>query len=100
VSGKVQKINRYVRNPNKFCDISYFISTPTNINSIGAASKKTFYYARYPERPDLDRQLEAFYKLGANEREVVTDKESGKNLDRAGSPALKKTMLRTATRKL
>ena len=56
---------------------------------------RTFYYARVSScEQNLDRQLEAFCKLGAEEREIVTDKESGKNLNRPGYQALKTTMLR------
>lgn len=56
---------------------------------------KTFYYARVSTREqNLDRQLEAFRSLGADEREIITDKESGKNLDRPGYQALKTAMLR------
>lgn len=57
---------------------------------------KTFYYARVSSREqNLDRQIEAFKKLGADEREIICDKESGKNLDRTGYQALKTTMLRS-----
>lgn len=57
--------------------------------------KRTFYYARVSScEQNLERQLEAFAKLGADEREIVTDEESGKTLDRAGYQALKTTMLR------
>ena len=42
----------------------------------------------------MDRQLAAFYALGAKDREIITDKESGKNLDRPGYQALKTTILR------
>lgn len=57
---------------------------------------KTFYYARVSTREqNLDRQLEAFRALGADAREIITDKESGKNLDRPGYQALKSTMLRS-----
>ena len=56
---------------------------------------KTFYYARVSSREqNLDRQIEAFKKLGADEREIICDKESGKNLDRSGDQALKTAMLR------
>ena len=56
---------------------------------------KTFYYARVSTREqNLDRQLEAFRALGADEREIITVKESGKNLDRPGYQALKTAMLR------
>lgn len=58
-------------------------------------NNKTFYYARVSSKEqNLDRQLSAFYNLGATERDIVTDKESGKNLDRAGYQALKNTLLR------
>jgi len=57
--------------------------------------KRTYYYARVSTKEqNLDRQLVAFRKLGATERDIVTDKESGKNLDRSGYQALKTTMLR------
>ena len=58
-------------------------------------SSKTYYYARVSSTDQaLDRQLEAFYSLGADERDIITDKQSGKNLERAGYMALKSTMLR------
>ena len=57
---------------------------------------KTFYYARVSTREqNLDRQLEAFRALGADDREIITDKESGKNLDRPGYQTLKSAMLRS-----
>ena len=40
------------------------------------------------------RQLPAFKVLGAYERDIITDKESGKDLDRKGYQALKNAMLR------
>ncbi len=59
-------------------------------------NNKTFYYARVSSREqNLDRQLEAFKKLGADEREIICDKESGKNLERTGYQALKNAMLRS-----
>ena len=42
---------------------------------------RTFYYA-------------AFKALGADERDIITDKESGKDFNRAGYQALKNGMLR------
>lgn len=57
--------------------------------------RRTYYYARVSTREqNLERQIEAFKQLGANERDIITDKESGKNLERAGYQALKQTMLR------
>ncbi len=56
---------------------------------------RTYYYARVSSKEqNLDRQLSAFYALGAKEREIITDKESGKNLNRQGYQALKNAMLR------
>lgn len=56
---------------------------------------RIYYYARVSTKEqNLDRQLTAFKALGASERDIITDKESGKNLDRAGYQALKTTMLR------
>lgn len=56
---------------------------------------RTYYYGRVSSREqNLDRQIAAFRALGAQDREIVTDKESGKDLDRNGYQALKNTMLR------
>ena len=56
---------------------------------------RIYYYARVSTKEqNLDRQLAAFKALGASERDIITDKESGKSLDRAGYQALKTTMLR------
>lgn len=56
---------------------------------------RTFYYARVSSREqNLDRQLAAFAALGASERDIITDKESGKDLDRSGYNALKAAILR------
>lgn len=56
---------------------------------------RTYYYARVSSREqNLDRQITAFTALGASERDIITDKESGKDLDRKGYQALKNAMLR------
>lgn len=56
---------------------------------------RTFYYARVSSREqNLDRQLAAFAAMGASERDIITDKESGKNLERSGYTALKTALLR------
>ena len=56
---------------------------------------RTFYYARVSSKEqNLDRQLAAFAALGASERDIITDKESGKDLDRSGYIALKTALLR------
>lgn len=60
-----------------------------------AIDSRTYYYARVSSREqNLDRQIAAFKALGAADREIITDKESGKNLERAGYQALKNAMLR------
>jgi len=57
--------------------------------------KRTYYYARVSSKDqNLDRQLTAFKAMGAQEREIITDKESGKDLNRVGYQALKHTILR------
>lgn len=56
---------------------------------------RTYYYARVSSKEqNLDRQLAVFASLGAQEREIITDKESGKDLNRPGYTALKTTILR------
>ena len=56
---------------------------------------RTYYYARVSSKDqNLDRQISAFLAIGATEREIITDKESGKDLDRPGYQALKNAMLR------
>lgn len=58
-------------------------------------NSRTYYYARVSSKEqNLDRQIAAFMALGAQEREIITDKESGKDLERAGYQALKNAMLR------
>lgn len=57
--------------------------------------QRTYYYARVSSKEqNLDRQFAAFAALGAQERDIITDKESGKDLDRAGYTALKNALLR------
>lgn len=56
---------------------------------------RTYYYARVSStEQNLDRQLEAFKSMGADTRDIITDKASGKNLERSGYQALKSTILR------
>ena len=58
-------------------------------------ASKTFYYARVSTREqNLDRQMDAFRRLGADERDIITDKESGKDMERTGYRALRDTLLR------
>ena len=57
--------------------------------------QRTFYYARVSSREqNLDRQIAVFDAMGAQERDIITDKESGKDLDRRGYMALKTALLR------
>ena len=56
---------------------------------------KSYYYARVSTKEqNLDRQLAAFRELGADERDIICDKESGKDLDRPGYRMLRDYMLR------
>lgn len=56
---------------------------------------RTYYYARVSSTgQNLARQLEAFRALGADDREIITDKASGKDTDRTGYQALKGQLLR------
>ena len=56
---------------------------------------RTYYYARVSSKEqNLDRQIAAFKALGASDRDIITDKESGKDFNRAGYTALKNAMLR------
>jgi len=56
---------------------------------------RTWYYARVSSREqNLDRQLAVFAAMGAQERDIITDKESGKDLNRQGYTALKTALLR------
>lgn len=56
---------------------------------------KTYYYARVSTtEQNLDRQIELFRSLEADDRDIITDKQSGKSLDRTGYNALKNAILR------
>lgn len=56
---------------------------------------KTFGYARVSStEQSLNRQLDALIDFGIPERDIITDKESGKTLERVGYQGLK-TMLRS-----
>jgi DNA invertase Pin-like site-specific DNA recombinase len=61
-----------------------------------AMTNKTFGYARVSTKEqNLDRQIIALKEQGVDEREIIVDKESGKDLDRKGYIALKSSMLRS-----
>lgn len=59
-------------------------------------ASKTFYYGRVSSKGQHeDRQIEAFKKLGADDRDIIIDKESGKDFNRSGYLALRNSMLRS-----
>lgn len=81
---------------NDFMDIS--LNSETFLDTFGEVlmENKIFYYARVSSKEqNLDRQIEAFKNLGADEREIICDKESGKDLERTGYQALKNAILRS-----
>ena len=56
---------------------------------------RTFGYARVSTKEqNLDRQLLALAEQGIQERDIIVDKESGKDLDRKGYRLLKDGLLR------
>ena len=58
-------------------------------------TSKIYGYARVSTKEqNLDRQIIALKEQGIDEREIVIDKESGKDLDRQGYTLLKSKMLR------
>lgn len=58
-------------------------------------ASKTFYYARVSSTSqNLSRQIEAFKADGADEHDIITEKKSGKDLDRPNYNALKYHLLR------
>lgn len=57
---------------------------------------KTFYYGRVSSNNQkLDRQIEQFKAMGADERDIITDKASGKDFERQGYQTLKNQLLRS-----
>ena len=57
--------------------------------------KHTYYYAIiYNNEQSLEQQISAFQKLGAADRDIITDRESIKSMDRLGYQALKNALLR------
>ncbi|MCD7777807.1 MAG: recombinase family protein [Clostridiales bacterium] len=56
---------------------------------------RTYYYARVSTTDqNLDRQIETFKGMGADKGNIITDKASGKDIDRTGYQYLKNTLLR------
>ena len=57
--------------------------------------RKIYGYARVSTREqNLDRQIIALQQYGISDRDIVTDKESGKTLERDGYTFLKNRLLR------
>lgn len=56
---------------------------------------RIYGYARVSStEQNLDRQIEALMEYGVDERDIITDKQSGKDFQRSGYLALKQQMLR------
>lgn len=57
--------------------------------------RKMFGYARVSSKEqNLDRQLEALKEFGIEERDIIRDKQSGKDFNREGYKTLKNNLLR------
>ena len=57
--------------------------------------KKLYGYARVSTtEQNLDRQIEELKKYGIEERDIITDKQSGKDFNRNGYKTLKESLLR------
>lgn len=57
--------------------------------------RKTFYYARVSSKEQNEsRQIETFKELGADDRDIYIEKESGKDIDRPVYNVLKNSILR------
>lgn len=57
--------------------------------------EKIFGYARVSSKEqNLDRQIEELIKYGVEERDIIVDKQSGKDFNRSGYKTLKDNLLR------
>lgn len=57
--------------------------------------EKIFGYARVSSKDqNLDRQIEELIKYGVEERDIIVDKQSGKDFNRNGYKTLKYNLLR------
>lgn len=57
--------------------------------------EKIYGYARVSSKEQsLDRQIESLMQYGIDERDIITDKESGKDFNRNGYKTLKESLLR------
>lgn len=58
-------------------------------------SKKIYGYARVSTKEqNLDRQVEVLRAYGIDDRDIITDKQSGKDFNREGYNTLRNTLLR------
>lgn len=58
-------------------------------------TSRTYYYARVSSSgQNLESQLKAFHDMGADDNQIIMDKASGKDTDRAGYQYMKQTLLR------
>lgn len=58
-------------------------------------TNKTFGYARVSTKEqNLDRQIIALKEHGVEEREIIVDKDSGKDFERSGYLSLRNSLLR------
>lgn len=57
--------------------------------------QKEFGYARVSSlQQNADRQLKALLEYGIDERNIIVDKQSGKDFNRVGYQSLKENLLR------
>lgn len=60
------------------------------------SESRIYFYARVSTgEQNLDRQVEAFKELGANDKYIICDKASGKNIDRPNYQMLRNSLLRS-----
>lgn len=60
------------------------------------SESRVYYYARVSTgEQNLDRQIEAFKELGANDKYIICDKASGKDIDRPNYQMLRNSLLRS-----
>ena len=87
-------IYKYIRKQIDFCEQLWY-NTNRIRKGVNTIESRTYYYARVSSKEqNLDRQIAAFKALGAQERDIITDKGSGKDLERKGYQALKSAILR------
>ena len=67
-----------------------------DLRVINIESSKLYGYARVSSKEqNLDRQIESLKDYGVNERDIITDKQSGKDFNREGYRTLKEQLLRS-----